>query len=316
MPTNLTPLSPTSLFREVSKHLRRWKSEKPDPHTGLAKLGNCPKNWEEKKSIDYRAISNNQQFLLRLELREHEISGEKIVSILGRRLDPKSAIKGTNTQALSFDSRKTADGLFFIEPSFLRNRQSQQLLRAMLPERLGTPYCKNQRVFIGASSVARFVRDLLSALAAIERLKAGEFDSHPSKYDLDTYVSDEDLSRTFVEGAVYSFTGTRRTRSSELWKLAIWHGKTESVDGRLRCCVCNWAPLIETAGDIVQIHHEKPLHTLPKSGKKFSFEEALDQLFPLCPNCHQTLHSKPGGGCYRVQELKELIPPVSRREYD
>lgn len=251
-----------------------------------------------------------------MELREHEINREKMVSILGRRLDPKSAIKGTNTQALTFDSRKVLDGLFIVEPKFLRNINCQHALRSMLQSRTETPYCQNHRIYINSISIERFVSDLLSVLAAIEKYKSKNLNQNIISEDLKVLVTNEELKLVFNEGFVREYPVKRRVRSVKLRELAIQRFKAESPDGLLRCCICNWFSPVETQCDVVQIHHESPIFKLPQKGKKFVFEEAIKQLFPLCPNCHQILHSKPGSGRYTVQELKSMILPTTCESND
>ncbi len=71
-----------------------------------------------------------------------------------------------------------------------------------------------------------------------------------------------------------------------------------------KCAVCNF-DFYETYGEIgknfIHIHHLKPLADL--GGEK---EVSIDDLRPVCPNCHAMLHRK-NKGVYSISELKRKI---------
>lgn len=71
-----------------------------------------------------------------------------------------------------------------------------------------------------------------------------------------------------------------------------------------RCAVCGF-DFYETYGEIgkdfIHIHHLKPLADL--GGEK---EVAVDDLRPVCPNCHAMLHRKKKG-VYSISELRKKI---------
>lgn len=71
-----------------------------------------------------------------------------------------------------------------------------------------------------------------------------------------------------------------------------------------RCAVCDF-DFYETYGEIgkdfIHIHHLKPLADL--GGEK---EVAVNDLRPVCPNCHAMLHRKKSG-VYSISELKKKI---------
>ena len=52
--------------------------------------------------------------------------------------------------------------------------------------------------------------------------------------------------------------------------------------------------------DIIQVHHKNPL----SAGVR---ETTLDDLEPVCPNCHAVIHSKKGGGIYTIEEVKRML---------
>lgn len=114
------------------------------------------------------------------------------------------------------------------------------------------------------------------------------------------------IAGTFSEGAQSQVTAQARERSMRLREFARAHFAARSPDGRLRCAVCDWAPPagLELTGPIVEIHHGVGISTYPTDGRALSFEEAIVHLTPLCPNCHRLVHSKRGGGCFTLDELR------------
>lgn len=57
-----------------------------------------------------------------------------------------------------------------------------------------------------------------------------------------------------------------------------------------------------TFAGIIQVHHVVPLHQL---GEEHTVDPVND-LIPVCPNCHFALHSKPGG-TYTPDELRHVL---------
>jgi len=72
------------------------------------------------------------------------------------------------------------------------------------------------------------------------------------------------------------------------------------------CKICNFC-FQEQYGDLgkefIHVHHVTPLHSIGKSYKI----DYVNDLVPVCPNCHAMLHRKIDGKYYSVAELKELI---------
>ncbi|WP_422323186.1 hypothetical protein [Prosthecobacter sp.] len=78
-------------------------------------------------------------------------------------------------------------------------------------------------------------------------------------------------------------------------------------NGILECIVCKWAkPVGPIKGDIVQMHHLKPLSGLPKKGIVVQLSDAKKLFIPLCPTCHALAHAKEGGGEFTQEELMKL----------
>lgn len=71
--------------------------------------------------------------------------------------------------------------------------------------------------------------------------------------------------------------------------------------GRI-CCVCS-CDLAQLYGkgfeNLIEVHHKNPI----ASGTR---ETTLEDVVPVCPNCHRALHAKPNG-IYTVEELQKII---------
>ena len=53
----------------------------------------------------------------------------------------------------------------------------------------------------------------------------------------------------------------------------------------------------------IEVHHIVPISQI---GKEYVIDP-INDLVPVCPNCHTALHSKKGGGVYTVEELREMM---------
>lgn len=77
-----------------------------------------------------------------------------------------------------------------------------------------------------------------------------------------------------------------------------------------RCVVCEFS-FVDVYGSIgkeyIHVHHLKELHTI-----KEEYEvHPIDDLVPVCPNCHAMLHRR--RPAYSVQELKEMITKQAQK---
>ena len=130
--------------------------------------------------------------------------------------------------------------------------------------------------------------------------------SIPSKEELSKY------EKAVTEGTVGTITGKVRRRCEELRRRAREYYR--DADGRLCCEVCGWhKPDHPISGDIVELHHLRPLAHLPMEGVQQLLEKAIKSLVPLCPCCHRVAHARHGNirSPFSVDELKVMI---SRRD--
>jgi hypothetical protein len=134
----------------------------------------------------------------------------------------------------------------------------------------------------------------------------------------ETFTPDEiTAAGSYSEGTVGEATTKTRERSARLRDLARAHFAKQSADGRLHCAACDWAPPLSLAltGPIVEIHHGLGISQYPADGRALTFEEAIQHLTPLCPNCHRIAHAKPGGGAFSISELSAAVYRDSQRNF-
>ena len=103
----------------------------------------------------------------------------------------------------------------------------------------------------------------------------------------------------FIEGAEIAILTDRFERSRAARRRCIAaHGTA--------CAVCGvdfghlYGP--QFAGKI-EVHHRKPLNEI----RLDYVVDPVADLVPVCPNCHMVIHSKPGGGAYSVEEVRDML---------
>lgn len=111
------------------------------------------------------------------------------------------------------------------------------------------------------------------------------------------FPEEAETERIFSEGAVKTVTVNYYERDSQAREVCINHFG-------LRCRVCKM-DFEETYGDIgkgfIHVHHLKPLHEI---GKEYKLKP-LDDLRPVCPNCHAMLHKRKPA--YSIEESVEKL---------
>jgi hypothetical protein len=135
-------------------------------------------------------------------------------------------------------------------------------------------------------------------------------------FDWSPYVNDDptptldDLlafTRAVVEGELSTVPVEVRSRCEALRTRARHYYR--DADGLLRCEVCCWyKPDDRISGDIVELHHIRPLAELLPDGVRLTLNDAIQSLAPLCPCCHRIAHSHIGGRIFTLDELKTIIP--------
>lgn len=72
------------------------------------------------------------------------------------------------------------------------------------------------------------------------------------------------------------------------------------------CKVCdfNFEDVFGVIGkEFIHVHHVKPISEI----KSEYVIDPINDLIPVCPNCHAMLHSKKGDGIFSIEELKFLV---------
>lgn len=119
----------------------------------------------------------------------------------------------------------------------------------------------------------------------------------------------EDFSTIIIEeGAVVWRTNAQRERSDWLRNYALQYFKTHN-DNQISCIVCGFN-FEETYGDhghdFIEIHHKRPVSLMDVEGEQQTLDQALQNLVPLCSNCHRMIHRQ-SNHMLSIEELRELI---------
>jgi hypothetical protein len=117
-------------------------------------------------------------------------------------------------------------------------------------------------------------------------------------------IYDEDV--TIHEGIKREEKREIYHRSSQLRDAALHY---YSATGRIHCHACGF-DFEEIYGEqgrgFIEIHHKKPIFTYGEEDIEQTIEEALENVVPLCSNCHRMVHRK-RGELLSVEELREII---------
>ncbi len=106
-----------------------------------------------------------------------------------------------------------------------------------------------------------------------------------------------DATRALVEGAVCRVSVNAYERNPEARRRCIEH------HGNV-CCICSFsfgAMYGEVAEGYIHVHH---LRTLSKIGSEYVVD-AVEDLRPVCPNCHAVLHHRIPA--YSIEEVRAFV---------
>ena len=110
----------------------------------------------------------------------------------------------------------------------------------------------------------------------------------------DIVLNDE--LRTAIEGESIDKHVTAYKRDARLRKECL------EKKGHV-CSICGFDPVTKYGKgfeNIIEVHHVNPL----ACGIR---ETTLDDLIPVCPNCHRALHSKGNGDVYSPKEIEQRV---------
>jgi len=111
---------------------------------------------------------------------------------------------------------------------------------------------------------------------------------------------DENVS----EGKISSKTVIIRERSRKLREKAIEHFSDAS--GNIGCCICGFEfnkAYGEYGKGYIEIHHKKPVYQYEDKDINTVLIDALENLVPVCANCHRMLHHKKGISFEEVEKI-------------
>jgi len=78
-----------------------------------------------------------------------------------------------------------------------------------------------------------------------------------------------------------------------------------------KCAICGF-DFGKVYGDefkgMIEVHHKKPLYEI----KKDYIVDPINDLIPVCPNCHSAIHSKENG-FYTIEEMKEKFSEKNKK---
>lgn len=136
---------------------------------------------------------------------------------------------------------------------------------------------------------------LAESFEKLVKVNVPKFEKEVREYQ----IPEDDDSYDGTEGKPIKVTLTKYERDPKAREKCLEaHGTA--------CAVCGidfgkvYGP--EFAGKI-EVHHKIPISEI---GEEYVIDPVND-LVPVCPNCHTALHSKKGGGVYTVEELKKMM---------
>lgn len=128
--------------------------------------------------------------------------------------------------------------------------------------------------------------------------------NHADNRDKKIEFVDENL--TISEGKEKIIETKSYQRSNKLRNIAIEH---YTQKGRIKCKACCFdfeSFYGEHGRGFIEIHHQKPVFMFGEDEFKKTIESALQNVIPVCANCHRMIHRKTTSQL-TLQELKNLI---------
>ena len=112
------------------------------------------------------------------------------------------------------------------------------------------------------------------------------------------------------EGQLVTKSIQVRERSYKLRMIAIEHFTKNNII-YCDCCGFNFPNYYGEAygKDCIEIHHKKPIFQYQDDAFEQQIESALENLLPVCPNCHRVIHKNKIGG----EDLASFISYMRQR---
>lgn len=120
------------------------------------------------------------------------------------------------------------------------------------------------------------------------------------------------INEIVIEGSPIVQENKKYKRSAKLRQYAI--EKFRNENDRLKCECCGFDFIDKYKGpfscDCIEIHHIKPIFTYSGADEQKTLVEALENLMPVCPNCHRVIHKK-NIGFREINAFKASIQCIS-----
>lgn len=120
-------------------------------------------------------------------------------------------------------------------------------------------------------------------------------------------IEDFDENLMIYEGMEDVTKSKKYKRSKLLRDKAIQHFTDEN--GRIKCKVCDF-DFEEVYGEhgkaYIEIHHQKPVFQFDGDDMKKTITQALENLIPVCANCHRMIHRKRDNSL-SYDEMREIL---------
>lgn len=143
-------------------------------------------------------------------------------------------------------------------------------------------------------AITQLGRDFVEArMDSLRYLLSSDFDYEDVRGHLDDVTDGKVIpyDELVSEGETITMTATSHERSRKLRDAAVAH---YTQDGVLKCFCCGF-DFGSFYGDkygssCIEIHHIKPIFMYEGRSEEQTIKEALDNLMPVCPNCHRAIH--------------------------
>ena len=133
---------------------------------------------------------------------------------------------------------------------------------------------------------------------------------------LESYVSsvfstaNDDYFPETIEFSSEIFEGIKKQVSVNKYeRSSIARAKCIEAHGSI-CKICSFSfeeKYGELGKEFIHVHHITPIHSIGKSYKI----DYVNDLIPVCPNCHAMLHRQINGKYYSVSDLAELVKSLA-----
>jgi len=169
-------------------------------------------------------------------------------------------------------------------------------------------FLKSNRVEYGSDIIVIKTWNILNSNARLEDLTIAldhflfielkAYEKEIGKWLNDSNYAIYDIDYELVEGAIKNISTNKYERNKEARKKCIeFHGT--------KCKICGFdfgKVYGEEFEGKIEVHHKKPLNEI----KEEYVVDPINDLIPVCPNCHMIIHSKEEG-VYTPEEVASML---------